>query len=137
MRVPHMAHVALVDGERFVLMRNVGQIFEPKLELVAEPDLATGDYRAGVRHRDQAMERTVDNSAAMAEFAHAAAVAEWLNARSLSGEIEQLLVVADPRTIGEMRRHYHKELAARIVGELAKDLAGATPQEAAQALAAA
>ena len=34
MKVPHNAHVALVDGERFVLMRNTGQIFAPKLETV-------------------------------------------------------------------------------------------------------
>lgn len=137
MKVPHMAHVALVDGERFVLMRNVGQIFEPKLELVAEPELETADFRAGVRHRDQAMQRTVDNSAGMAEFAHGAAAAEWLNAKALVGEIEQLVVVADPRTLGEMRQHYHKELQVRIVGELAKDLTWNSPQEIGETLAAA
>ena len=38
MKVPHKAHIALVDGERFVLLRNEGQIFEPKLAKVAEPD---------------------------------------------------------------------------------------------------
>lgn len=135
MKVPHKAHVALVDGEHFVLMRNTGPIFEPRLELVAEPELETADFRAGVRHRDQTMPRTVDNSADMAEFAHGAAAAEWLNAKTLAGEIEQLVVVADPRTLGEMRRHYHDELQARIVGEVPKNLVDAPPEAVAQALA--
>ena len=30
MKVPHHALVALANGKRFVLMRNVGQPFEPK-----------------------------------------------------------------------------------------------------------
>jgi protein required for attachment to host cells len=137
MKVPHKAHVALVDGERFILMRNTGAMFEPKLEFIAEPELETANFRAGVRHRDQAMQRTIDNSTAMAEFAHGAAVAEWLNAKALAGEIEQLVVVADPRTLGEMRQHYHKELQARIVGELAKDLTWNSPQEIGEMIAAA
>ena len=55
MKVPHMAHVALVDGEHFRPMRNTGPIFEPKLELVAEPKIsavahgeATSDDRGGL-----------------------------------------------------------------------------------------
>lgn len=137
MKVPHNAHVALVDGERFVLMRNTGPMFEPKLELLAEPKLETTEFRAGVRHRDQTKPRGIDNRADMAEFAHGAAVAEWLNAKALAGEIEHLVVVADPRTLGEMRQHYHKELQTRIVGELPRELTAESLQSIAQALIAA
>jgi len=31
------------------------------------------------------------------------------------------LVIADPRTLGEMRRHYQPALSAKLVGEIAKD----------------
>ena len=121
MKVPHMAHVALVDGERFVLMRNTGQIFEPKLEHVTEPDLEPSNFSAGIRHQDKAGQR--HGSTDLNELAHGAAATEWLNQKALANEIEQLVVVADPKTLGEMRRHYHKELQSRIVAELDKALA--------------
>ena len=122
MKVPHQAHVAIVDGERFVLMRNTGQIFEPKLEMVAEPNLEETNFSAGVRHQDLSGQR--NGSTDLNELAHGAAAAEWLNARALKGEIGELVIVADPKTLGEMRRHYHKELQSRIVGEVAKAVSG-------------
>jgi len=33
-------------------------------------------------------------------------------------------VIAPPKTLGELRKHYHKEVSSRITGELAKDLTG-------------
>jgi protein required for attachment to host cells len=41
----------------------------------------------------------------------------------LSNEFEKLIVVAPPAALGEMRKHYHKEVQSRLVGEIAKDLA--------------
>jgi protein required for attachment to host cells len=120
MRVPQNALVALANGERFVLMRNVGQPFEPKLELVRELDLELTNFSAGARHRDPAGQRA--RSPDVDELAHGAAIAEWLNARALNNDLDPLVIAADPRTLGEIRRHCHKELEARIVGELAKDL---------------
>jgi protein required for attachment to host cells len=137
MKCPHNAHVALIDGERFVLMRNTGQIFEPKLEKVAEPELEETNFSAGVRHQDTGNQRTGGSSIDLNELAHGAAAAEWLNRQAINGEIGQVLVVADPRTLGEMRRHYHKELESRLVGELAKDLSGQPTSVIERAIAAA
>lgn len=122
MKLRNNAHVALVDGERFVLMRNVGQAFEPKLEQAAKPDLEATNFSAGVRHQDQSGQRT--GATDLNELAHGAAAAEWLNDKALGGEIEELLVIADPKTLGEMRRHYHAELQNRLVGEIAKTMTG-------------
>ncbi len=137
MKVPHNAHVALVDGEHFRLMRNTGPIFEPKLEKVAEPELEETNYRAGVRHQDEANQRTGGSSTNLNSLAHGAAAAEWLNKKALAGEIEQLVVVADPRTLGEMRQHYHKVLREKIVAELSKELTWEAPQRIAETIAAA
>lgn len=120
MKVPHKAHVALVDGERFVLLRNDGQIFEPKLSKVAEPDLNATNFSAGVKHQDAASQMTGNTD--LNELAHGAAAAEWLNAKAIANEFDELLVIADPKTLGEMRRHYHVELEKRLVGELDKAL---------------
>ena len=101
MKIPHNALIAVVDGERFRLMRNTGAIFEPKLELVAEPSLRMPVPGAESRSDDRGTLTTAGSQTDLAEVAHGAAVVEWLNAKALNGEIDQLVVVADPRTLGD------------------------------------
>jgi len=120
MKIPHQALVALANGERLVIMRNVGQAFEPKLEKVSEPDLLLTNFSAGVRHQDPAGQR--NGSTDIDELAHGAAIAEWFNKATLNGAREPVVIAADPKTLGQIRQHCHQELQARIVGELAKDL---------------
>ena len=83
MKIPHQALVALANGERLVIMRNVGQPFEPKLEKVSEPDLLLTNFSAGVRHQDPAGQR--NGSTDVDELAHGAAIAEWFNKATLNG----------------------------------------------------
>ena len=135
MKIPHKALVALANGERFVLMRNVGQAFEPRLVLVEELDLELTNFSAGVRHQDPAGQR--NGSTDIDELAHGAAIAEWLNTQTLRGGIEQVVIAADPKTLGQIRQHCHKELESRIVGEIAKDLTNQPVQAVERALAAA
>jgi protein required for attachment to host cells len=135
MKIPHKALVALANGERFVLMRNVGQPFEPKLEPVEELDLELTNFSAGVRHQDPAGQR--NGSTDIDELAHGAAIADWLNTQALRGGIEQVVIAADPKTLGQIRQHCHKELESRIVGEIAKDLTNQPVQAVEKALAAA
>ncbi len=134
MKLPHKAHVAVLDGESFTLFRNDGQIFEPKLSPVEKPDLDATNFSAGVRHQDhlgKMLGRTE-----LDELAHGAAAAEWLNAKAVAGEIENLLVIADPKTLGEMRQHYHSELKKRLVGEIDKTLTGQTSDDICRVIAA-
>ena len=135
MQIPHNAHVALANGERFLVMRNVGQPLEPKFEQVQSLDLELTNFSAGVRHQDPAGQR--NGSTDIDELAHGAAIAEWLNERALNGEIEAVVVAANPKTLGQIRQHCHKELERRIVGELAKDLTNQPVPAIEQALAAA
>ena len=135
MRIPHLALVALANGEKFKLMRNVGQPLEPKLEAVSDLDLELTNFSAGVRHQDPAGQR--NGSTDLDELAHGAAIAEWLNTQTLRGGIDQVVIAADPKTLGQIRQHCHKELESRIVGELAKDLINSPMPDIEQALAAA
>ena len=64
-----------------------------------------------------------------------AGVAAMLNAQVMAGHIGSLIIIAAPRTLGEMRRHYHKALSARLVGEVAKDLTGHCVQDIEKAVA--
>ena len=135
MRIPHLALVALANGEKFKLMRNIGQPLDPKLEAVGDLDLELTNFSAGVRHQDPAGQR--NGSTDIDELAHGAAIAEWLNTQTLRGGIDQVVIAADPKTLGQIRQHTHKELESRIVGELAKDLINSPMPDIEQALAAA
>jgi protein required for attachment to host cells len=121
MILPANAHVAVVDGERFLLMRNRGTLVEPKLQLEAEPEVSEHNKSAGMRHQEDVRMRKVEP---LDKFAHAAGVAEWLNHAVLTHRIDKLLVVADPDTLGEMRKHYHKVTEAALIGELDKQVTG-------------
>lgn len=135
MKLPHKAHVAIVDGENFTVMRNSGKPFEPKLEGAQKPDLEATNFSAGVRHQDEVGQRT--GATDLNELAHGAAAAEWLNAKAISGELTDVLVIADPKTLGEMRRHYHSELEKRLVGEIDKTVTGETTSQIEKVIASA
>jgi protein required for attachment to host cells len=52
-----------------------------------------------------------------------------LKRRALRGDFESLIIVAPPKTLGELRKHYHKEVERRLTGEIAKDLTGHPVEE--------
>ena len=64
----------------------------------------------------------------------AAEAADLLKRRALANDFESLIVVAPPRTLGELRKHYHKEVSERLKGEIDKDLTGHPIPEIEQAL---
>ena len=133
MKIPHDAYVAVANGEKFLLMRNSGQPLEPKLEKVQDLDLLLTNFSAGVRHQDPAGQRS--GSSDIDELAHGAAIAEWLNDKALKNDLGQLVVAADPRTLGQIRQHYHQQTQALVVGEVAKDLTNLPIPEMEKALA--
>ena len=61
-------------------------------------------------------------------------VAEALNHMALTNKLEALAVVAAPKTLGQLRKHWHKMLAERLVGEIPKDLTGRPPEAVAEAI---
>ncbi len=135
MRLPKNAHVAVVDGERFVMLRNDGAPLEPKLGKAEEIDVDATNFSAGVKHQDEAGQRMGRTD--LNELAHGAAVAECLNAKAIGNEIDDLVIIADPKTLGEMRRHYHTELEKRLIGEIAKTMTSEPAERIAQAIASA
>lgn len=121
MLLPHKAVVALVDGKKFELFRNIGNEATPELAEMAPPRLDEHNKGAGAHHYTSAGNPT---GHLLEEDAHAAAVAEWLNSQVLAHKIEALVMIAAPRTLGELRRHYHKQLEHVLLCELDKDLNG-------------
>lgn len=135
MKLPKNSHVAVVDGETFLLFRNEGQLFEPKLRKEDSPELDVTNFSAGVKHQDDIGQR--HGRTDLEELGHAAAAAEWLNSKAISNDLHDVLVIADPKSLGEMRQHYHSELEKRVVGEIDKTLTGQPVEKIEQAIAAA
>jgi len=138
MLLPHGTVVAVVDGTTFELRHNAGTEAQPRLEALPTPDLELTNFSAGARINDansRHAARTGDGSNdAVDESAHAIAVADWLNHQALQHKFDKLVIVADPRSLGEMRKRYHKQLEAVLLGEVAKTLTGRPATELANAL---
>jgi len=131
MKVPNNSVVLVADGRKSLFFRNQGD--EEFLNLSVERK----ELHENPAHHEQA-----SDSAGMAmnvigghggsmeevdfhqleEDRFAADTAERLKARALDNDFDSLIVVAPPRTLGELRKHYHKEVEKRLVGEVAKDL---------------
>lgn len=125
MLLPKGTVFALVDGEQFELYRNEGLEAEPKLTALPLPELDLTNMSSGMR-RHAHSGYSADEE--LAEDAHAIAVADWLNGEVLAHRIDKLVIAADPRSLGEMRKRYHKELEKVLICDLDRTLTGASPE---------
>lgn len=130
MLLPHGTVIALVDGKVFELFRNAGTEPAPDLAAMAVPKLDTRNH-SGAGHHSSAGNHA---DGQVEEDAHAIAVVDWLNQQVLGHKIEKLIVFASPRTLGEMRRHYHKQTKLALLKEVHKDFTGRKPPEILAAL---
>ncbi|MGR3197932.1 MAG: baeRF12 domain-containing protein [Paracoccus sp. (in: a-proteobacteria)] len=56
------------------------------------------------------------------EAGFAVRLTRHLNAMVLKHKMDDVVIIADPSTLGVMRKHYHKELQLRLRKELAKSM---------------
>ena len=121
MKIPKSAIVAVADGEILNLYRNDGEEFAPKLTAMSDVAISTENKGSGGRHHSSSAN---PSDSQQDEDSFAAGTAAMLNKRVLDGEVDALIIVAAPRTLGELRKHYHKALSAVLIGEISKDLTG-------------
>jgi protein required for attachment to host cells len=119
MILPNDVTVVVSNGEKLRLFHGKGVEPAVRLTELPAPDLAARNQGSGVRHRSGS-----DNpdDKRLAEDDFAAAVAQYINGKVLEGEFKALCIVADPRTLGETRRHLHSSVPPVLIGEIAKDL---------------
>lgn len=137
MQVPYQGFVVVADGQKMLFFRNEGDAEFPKLSVERKreqdnpPNAEHKTDEAGRRHAQgpgrSAYEETDFHQ--LEEDRFAAETAEMLKRRALNNEFESLVVVAPPKTLGELRKHYHKEVEKRLLGEVAKDLTGHPVEE--------
>lgn len=138
MRVPHNSCIVVTDGEKMLLFRNDGDGEYPNLTVERKREQENpadreqksdqpGRAFASVGNGRTAYEETDFHQ--LGEDRFAAETAELLKKRALDNDFDSLIIVAPPRTLGELRKHYHKEVAKRLAGEIAKDLTGHPVEE--------
>ena len=122
MQFPKSSTIAVTDGSKLRLFRNAGDERHLQLQELDSPDLTPHGRGSHQSQTGNASQRDLE------EDDYAASVAALLNRQVLSGEIGQLYVVAPPRTLGELRKHYHPVLQVRLLGELGKEHTHDTPE---------
>ena len=120
-KIPHNALIVVADGTGARFFRNSGQ--ENKISLSADgafkPDDLLNAGPAGKRPRESSEQETD-------EATFAKQLANELYRRAHSGGFEALVLIADPQTMGQIRRSLHKEVQTRLVSEIGKTLTKAS-----------
>ncbi|WP_022724184.1 host attachment family protein [Rhodopseudomonas sp. B29] len=128
--IPHNTLVVVADGRGALLLRNAGKPTDVSLrqERKLEPDPAENGP-SGSRPEDQTKSQT-DEATFAKQLSHT------LNKMKLDGEFDQLVLVADPQTLGQIRPILHKTVEASLIRSLAKDLTNHPLDQIAEAIAA-
>lgn len=146
MEIPHKTHILVMDGGKMLLFKNDGGAAAPKLTLVMhrEHDSAAtheqgssgpGTSFESVGSARSSYEQTDFHQ--LDEDKFAAEAADMLKREVLEHKIDALIIVAAPRTLGELRKHFHSEVEKRVIGQIAKDVAGRPTDEILATIAAA
>jgi protein required for attachment to host cells len=135
-KLPHDALVFIGDGRKALFLRNVGDEKFPDLrteQVFGEKNPPTREQgtdrpgrsfaRAGT-HRRSSVEQTDWHHLEEDRFVDrvAAALEDAVRKR----HVPALIVAAPPRALAELRRAFHKNVKARIVAEVGKDLTNHT-----------
>ena len=133
MQVPHNSVVLVADGRKMLFLRNQGDAEYPNLTVETaeeKPNPATRDQATDAAGQASSPQGAAQSSMEPTDFHQleedrfAAEAADLLKRRALANDFESLIIVAPPRTLGELRKHYHKEVSDRLAGEIDKDLTG-------------
>lgn len=134
MQIPQHTVIAVADGEKLNLFQNEGDAANVKLKVMPDEPVDSSKIASGGRHSSSSAN---PDDSQQNEDGFGAGVVDILNKHVLAGKIKNLVIIAAPRTLGELRKGYHKSLSDVLLGELDKDLTGHSLHEIEKALQAA
>ncbi len=146
MNVGHGTWILVGDGEKALVLINQGDAQRPVFETLRvleqeNPPTREQGTDAPGRHADgpgshkSAVQNTDWHKLAKHRFA--ADIADSLYKSAHAGRFNKLVIVAPPRTLGDLRQELHAEVADRVVAEIDKSLTNLPLHEIEDALAAA
>ncbi|QKG70397.1 baeRF12 domain-containing protein [Erythrobacter mangrovi] len=145
MQVEHGTIVLVADGAKLLLFRNEGDRKYAVLETLSHDAIedaptrehgtdTPGRTQSSIGDRRSSYGEPDWHSRSEDDFArHAAALCEQTAAAHPEAGI---VVIATPRTLGELRKYYGRETARRLLAEIDKDLASHTTDDVIATLAA-
>ncbi|MGP1281925.1 MAG: host attachment family protein [Parasphingopyxis sp.] len=138
MRMPNDVFVVVADGRKMLFFRNEGDADYPQLELERKrkqdnppnreqkTDEAGRSFSSAGPRRSKMQETDYHQ---LEEDRFAAETADLLYKRAHANDFEKLIIVAPPKTLGELRKNFHRSVSDRIIGEIDKDLTGHTIED--------
>ena len=146
MNIGHGAWVLIGDGAKALFLVNQGDAAHPALETlrVMENDNpptreqgsdAPGRFPDGRGPHRSAVQNTDWHEIGKQRFAKD--IADVLNKAAQANRFSKLVVVAPPKTLGDLRKEFDSEVTDRIIAEIDKDLTNQPPHEIEKHLAAA
>ena len=144
MKITHGTLVMVVDGAKMLLFRNEGDEKYPVLETVSHEERADPATReqgsdrpgrsfASMGDRRSSYEETDWHEQGEERFAiHAAQMLENATSKLNAG----IVVLAPPRTLGVLRKHWGRHTRSRLLAEIAKDFTHRMTDDLLEAIAA-
>jgi protein required for attachment to host cells len=125
-KIPTGTWVVVADGTQARLFQNVGKQDTVRLKPdgLLKPDVVEEEGQGPSGHRPPG-----ESPEQIDEATFAKQLVQRLNAAALKQEYEHLFLIADPKTLGEIRPQLHPETIKRITGELAKTLTNSTLED--------
>lgn len=127
----HGIWVVVADGEKALFLKNEGDATYPNLQVIRHMEQENpptreqgtdrpGRYHDGPSPHRSAVEETDWQRLSKERFADE--IAERLYKMAHRGDLDELVIVAPPLVLGEMRRKMHKEVSSRVSAEIPKTL---------------
>lgn len=127
----HGIWVLVADGEKALFLKNQGDTKFPNLEVVREMEQENpptreqgsdrpGRYSDGPSAHSSAVDDTDWHRVAKEHFADE--IAERLYKLAHAGDFSEIVLIAPPMVLGELRKNLHKEVDRRVSAEIAKTL---------------
>ena len=129
--VPNNAWVLIADGEKALFLKNLTDEHDPHLEVVRKEeqdnpkDIDQSANRPGRMQDNGPGQRSAFDDTDWHELAKerfADDLADLLYKQAHKHRFEKILLVAPPKTLGELRKSLHKEVADKVIGEIDKTL---------------
>ncbi len=144
MKIGHGAWVLVGDGEKALFLVNQGDAVHPVLETLRVMENhnpptreqgtdAPGRFPDGSGPHRSAVQNTDWHEIEKHRFAKE--VADFLYKAAHANRFSKLVVVAPPKTLGDLRREFHDEVTERVVAEIGKDLTNQPPHKIEEHLA--
>lgn len=130
-KLSHDAWVLIADGEKALFLKNITDGENPNLEVVRKEeqdnpkDIDQSANRPGRmpdngQGQRSAMDDTDWHELAKERFADD--LADLLYKQAHKHKFEQIVLVASPDTLGELRKKLHKEVEDKVIAEIPKNL---------------